>query len=122
MDYVCDQCWNTEAGLCRECAPSAEVEAEAAFAAGKVQAVGEKAALEGIHEGKHMDVKTRRQLVCPACGAETQGAKFCPECGAKLATPDVLHGVRRRGARRARSSAPSAGRPPLRRWRRDGGR
>lgn len=85
LDYVCDQCWNVDAGLCRACAPSAEVEAEAAFAAGKVQAAGEKAALEGIHEGKHMDVKTRRQLVCPDCGAETEGAKFCPECGKKLA-------------------------------------
>jgi hypothetical protein len=84
-DYVCDQCWNVEAGLCRECAPSAEVEAEAGFASGKAQAAGEKAALEGIHEGKHMDVKTRRQLVCPSCGAETQGAKFCPSCGTKLA-------------------------------------
>ncbi len=84
-NYVCDSCWNGEAGLCRECAPSAEVEAEAAFASGKTQAAGEKAALEGIHEGKHMDVKTRRQLVCPDCGAETQGAKFCPECGSKLA-------------------------------------
>ncbi|MCC2868416.1 MAG: zinc-ribbon domain-containing protein, partial [Candidatus Accumulibacter phosphatis] len=20
---------------------------------------------------------------CPACGAETHGAKFCPECGAR---------------------------------------
>lgn len=86
MNYVCDQCWNADAGLCRNCAPSAEVEAEAAFAAGKVQAAGEKAVLEGIHEGKHMDVKTRRQLVCPDCGAETEGAKFCPECGKKLAT------------------------------------
>jgi hypothetical protein len=86
INYVCDQCWNAEAGLCRECAPSAEVAAEAAFAAGKVQAAGEKAALEGIHEGKHMDVKERRQLVCPSCGAETQGAKFCPGCGTKLAT------------------------------------
>jgi hypothetical protein len=86
VQYVCDQCWNTEAGLCRQCAPSAEVEAEAAFAAGKAQAAGEKGALEGIHEGKHMDVKTRRQLVCPDCGAETQGAKFCPECGKKLAS------------------------------------
>jgi hypothetical protein len=83
--YVCTRCWNEEAGLCRNCAPSAEVAAEAAFAAGKVQAVGEKAALEGIHEGKHMDVKTRRQLVCPDCGAETGGAKFCPECGKKMA-------------------------------------
>jgi len=83
--YVCDVCWNESAGLCYTCAPSAEVEIEAARASGAVYAVGEKAALEGIREGKKMDVKTRSQLVCPECGAETQGSKFCPECGAELA-------------------------------------
>ncbi len=82
--YVCDQCWNRDAGLCVSCAPSAEIEIEAARAAGAVYAAGEKAALEGIREGKQMDVKRRRQLVCPECGAETKGGKFCPECGAKL--------------------------------------
>lgn len=85
-NYYCDKCWNAEAGLCLECAPSAEVEVESAFAAGRAQAAGEKAALQGIHEGKHMDVKERHQLVCPSCGAETKGAKFCPECGTKLAS------------------------------------
>ncbi|HEY3318526.1 MAG TPA: zinc ribbon domain-containing protein [Coriobacteriia bacterium] len=83
--HVCDTCWNSEAGLCLQCAPSAEVEVEAAYASGKVYAVGEKAANAGIVDGKHMDVGTRRQLVCPKCGAETSGAKFCPECGEKLA-------------------------------------
>jgi predicted amidophosphoribosyltransferase len=67
------------------CAPSAEVEIEAARAQGAVYAAGEKAALEGIQRGKQMDVKRDRQLVCPQCQAETKGAKFCPECGAKLA-------------------------------------
>lgn len=85
-NYFCDRCWNASAGLCLDCAPSAEVEIESAFASGKAQAAGEKAALQGIHEGKHMDVKERMQLVCPDCGAETKGAKFCPECGTKLAS------------------------------------
>lgn len=84
-NMVCDACWNAEAGLCFGCAPNAEVEIEAAVAAGRAQAAGEKAALHGIHEGKHMDVKERKQLVCPSCSAETKGAKFCPECGEKLA-------------------------------------
>ena len=84
-DYFCDRCWNAEAGLCVNDAPIAEVEVESAFAAGRAQAAGEKAALHGIHEGKHMDVRQRAQLVCPSCGAETKGAKFCPECGEKLA-------------------------------------
>jgi hypothetical protein len=61
------------------------VEVEGAYASGKVYAAGEKAANARIVDGKHMDVKARRQLVCPKCGAETSGAKFCPECGEKLA-------------------------------------
>lgn len=84
-NYFCDRCWNAEAGLCLNCAPSAEVEIESAYASGRAQAAGEKAALHGVHEGKHTDVKQRAQLVCPSCGAETKGAKFCPECGEKLA-------------------------------------
>jgi len=85
MKYVCDPCWNADKGLCRECAPDAQVEIEAARASGEVYAAGEKAALEGIQRGKQMDVKRDRQLVCPQCHAETHGAKFCPECGFKLA-------------------------------------
>lgn len=84
-NYFCDRCWNAEAGLCLDDAPSAEVEIESAYAQGKVYAAGEKAALHGIREGKQMDVRERSQLVCPSCGAEADGAKFCPECGQKLA-------------------------------------
>jgi membrane protease subunit (stomatin/prohibitin family) len=83
-NYVCDSCWNGDAGLCRGCAPSAELEIEAAKASGMVYAVGEKAALEGIQQGKKMDVKRDRQVVCPQCGAPNEGAKFCPECGGAL--------------------------------------
>jgi hypothetical protein len=84
--YVCDSCWNSAKGLCLNCAPSAEVEIEAARAQGEVYAAGEKAALEGIQRGKKMDVKRDRQLVCPKCNTETRGAKFCPNCGEKLGT------------------------------------
>jgi hypothetical protein len=87
--YMCAKCWNVEKGLCLGCAPSAEVEIEAAKASGEVYAAGEKAALEGIQRGKKMDVKRDRQLVCPKCGTETKGAKFCPECGAQTAVNPV---------------------------------
>lgn len=87
--YVCDACWNAGTGLCLNCAPDAEVEIEAARAQGRVYAAGEKAALDGIREGKRMDTKRVRQLVCPECGAETKGAKFCPECGHKLASKNI---------------------------------
>lgn len=85
FQYVCARCFNKDSGLCLNCAPDAEVEIEAAKASGMVYAAGEKAALEGIQQGKKMDVKRKRQLVCPDCGAEAHGAKFCPECGTKLA-------------------------------------
>jgi hypothetical protein len=85
LQYVCDRCFAKSSGLCHTCAPDAEVEIEAARAQGEVYGAGEKAALEGIRRGKHKDVKGRRQLVCPACGAEAHGAKFCPECGQRLA-------------------------------------
>jgi hypothetical protein len=82
--YFCKRCWNVPKGLCLECAPSAEVEVEAARAEGEVAAAREGAMAEGIARGKKIDVKRDRQLVCPQCGAETKGAKFCPECGRKL--------------------------------------
>ena len=85
MKFACDTCWNTAKGLCRDCAPDAEVEVDAARAAGEVAAVREAAELEGKARGAQIDVKRDRQLVCPQCKAETHGAKFCPECGFKLA-------------------------------------
>jgi hypothetical protein len=87
--YVCAKCWNKDVGLCFNCAPDAEVEIEAAKASGMVYAAGEKAALEGIQQGKKMDVKRERQLVCPDCNAEVHGAKFCPECGKKMAVKEA---------------------------------
>jgi hypothetical protein len=85
FQYVCDTCWNRDKGLCLNCAPSAEVEVEAARAEGEVSAAREEAISEGARRGKGLDVKRDRQLTCAQCGAETRGAKFCPECGAQLA-------------------------------------
>lgn len=85
MKYACDPCWNQPKGLCRDCAPDAEVEIDAARAAGEVEAAREAAQAEGLSRGAKLDVKRDRQLVCPQCSAETHGAKFCPECGYKLA-------------------------------------
>ena len=85
FQYVCDTCWNRDKGLCLNCAPSAEVEVEAARAEGEVSASREEAISEGARRGKGLDAKRDRQLICAQCGAETKGAKFCPECGAQLA-------------------------------------
>ena len=85
FQYVCDTCWNRDKGLCLNCAPSAEVEVEAARAEGEMSAAREEAIAEGARRGKGLDAKRDRQLICAQCGAETKGAKFCPECGAQLA-------------------------------------
>lgn len=85
FQYVCDGCWNSDKGLCLNCAPDAEVEIEAARTQGEVDGAREMATQEGVRRGQAKDVKRDRQLVCPHCGAETKGAKFCPECGQALA-------------------------------------
>lgn len=85
MKFACDTCWNNSKGLCRDCAPDAEVEIDAARAEGEVQTAREAALAEGQQRGQKIDVKRDRQLVCPQCSAETHGARFCPQCGVKLA-------------------------------------
>lgn len=86
LQYVCGPCWHRDKGLCRNCAPSAEVEVEAARAEGEVEAAREKGREEGNRCGARIETGRDRQLVCPDCGHETEGAKFCPHCGRKLAT------------------------------------
>jgi membrane protease subunit (stomatin/prohibitin family) len=91
-NYFCDRCWNTDKGLCLNCAPDAEAEIEAARTEGEVAAAREQATEEGRRRGQQKEVKRPRQLVCPECGAETKGAKFCPECGARLAQKSACPG------------------------------
>ena len=50
-----------------------------------------EAAKNQIHEkarsvdwAAQRDIATVRVVVCPSCGAKTQGGKFCPECSAAL--------------------------------------
>lgn len=87
--YVCDRCFNSGSGLCYNCAPDVEVEIKAACNQGEVQGATENAVAEGVRRGSRREVGRGRQLVCPACGAETHGAKFCPECGQRLGVPGV---------------------------------
>jgi hypothetical protein len=81
--WVCEPvCWNKKAGLCETCAPDLGEEIAAAQAQAAKQQVAEKA--------RDVDYLGERNLaqvapvLCPACGAKTQGSKFCPECGTTL--------------------------------------
>lgn len=84
-DYVCGTCFDTENGLCYNCAPNVKVAITRSRAQGEVQSASEIAHDEGRSRGVRHDVRQEMQLVCPQCRAETHGAKFCPECGFKMA-------------------------------------
>jgi len=83
--WVCEPvCWNKKAGLCEECAPDLEQE----IAAAQAQAAREQA-IEKAREVDYLGQRNMAQVsavVCPECGAKTQGGKFCPECGSPLST------------------------------------
>lgn len=84
-DYVCATCFDSQNGLCYNCAPNVNVKISQARAQGEVSAASEIANDEGKVRGARRDVTQAMQLVCPQCRAETHGAKFCPECGFKMA-------------------------------------
>jgi rRNA maturation endonuclease Nob1 len=85
--HVCDNCWNGERGMCRNCAPDLQTEVEQARAQGEVYAARTAASEAGAKLAEGIDVTTQHQLVCPQCKTETHGAKFCPECGHKVGGP-----------------------------------
>ena len=81
--WVCEPvCWNKKAGLCESCAPDLDEEIAAAQASAARDQVIEKV--------KDVDFIGQRNLaqgvgvLCPKCGAKTQGGKFCPECGTPI--------------------------------------
>jgi hypothetical protein len=82
--WVCNEvCWNTERGLCTQCAPKTEVEIAAAQSEAQVEQIREKVRAKDQTQGLDLDRKMVAR--CPKCKAETKGGKFCPECGAPLA-------------------------------------
>jgi len=91
-NYACGRCWNVDSGLCQNCAPDLAASIQAARHTGQRQAAMEKAQLAGESLAAKLDVSATRQLVCPACHAETRGAKFCPQCGCHLAAQDQCGG------------------------------
>lgn len=90
--YVCGRCWNGESGLCLSCAPDLATEVQVARHTGTLDAAREHARTAGEAQAGKLDVATPHQLVCPACQAETHGAKFCPQCGLRLAAPTACAG------------------------------
>ncbi|NJD20547.1 MAG: zinc ribbon domain-containing protein [Gemmatimonadetes bacterium] len=82
--WVCEPvCWNKKAGLCENCAPDLDEEIAAAQATAAREQVQETA--RGVDYLGQRDLSQVAAVMCPKCGAKTQGGKFCPDCGAPLA-------------------------------------
>jgi len=86
--WVCRKsCWNTNKGLCKECAPDLGVEMAAAQASRTVEEIWAHSKMaEGDREMlKEESWRAGVRATCPSCNAPLEAnVKFCPECGAKI--------------------------------------
>jgi ribosomal protein L32 len=81
--WVCREvCWNTDRGLCTECAPMAQREISSLQAQITVEQAGEKLREQDLTAG--LNLSASAVVVCPACGVENEGGKFCQDCGGPL--------------------------------------
>ncbi|MDD2655578.1 MAG: zinc ribbon domain-containing protein [Candidatus ainarchaeum sp.] len=79
-DWVCENCWNEEEGMCTKCAPREAIEVAAARAGKRTKDIQDKAAVTQVFTGE-IEAK---QVLCPACGKPAGKGKFCSNCGADL--------------------------------------
>jgi hypothetical protein len=85
--WVCrDVCWNDERGLCKTCAPIAQREISAMQASLTVEQAEAKLRTQDLTEG--LNLTSPAAVLCPKCGAESDGGKFCSECGAPMRARD----------------------------------
>ena len=71
----CDVCWNTERGLCANCAPITQREVSSLQASITVEQAEAKLREQDLTEGLNLTSSTA--VICPNCGAENDGGKFC---------------------------------------------
>jgi membrane protease subunit (stomatin/prohibitin family) len=90
QSWVCRaKCWNTQRGLCKQCAPDLAVEASAAQASRTVEEIWahSKVAEDDLQMLKEKSWREGIRASCPQCEAPlATNAKFCPNCGAKIST------------------------------------
>ncbi|MCL2803207.1 MAG: zinc ribbon domain-containing protein [Micrococcales bacterium] len=79
--YVCDACYNEDAGLCIKCAPRQEVYVAQAHAGAMRRNIDQAAESAQVWSGT-IESKT---TVCPSCGKPAGSGKFCNNCGASMA-------------------------------------
>jgi hypothetical protein len=85
--WVCREvCWNAERGLCTNCAPMVQREVSALQASITVEQAGAKLREQDLTAG--LNLTAAAAVLCPKCGAESDGGKFCSECGAPMRPED----------------------------------
>ncbi len=86
--WVCKKnCWNSQKGLCKGCAPDLGVEMAAAQASRTTEEIWahSKMAEEDRQMLKDESWREGVRATCPKCNAPlAKNAKFCPECGAPI--------------------------------------
>lgn len=94
--WVCrTNCWNTQKGLCKHCAPDLGVEMAAAQSSRTVEEIWahSKVAEDDRAMLKEQSWREGVRATCPSCGvALAKKVKFCPECGAKIAAEGACAG------------------------------
>ncbi|MGD9495373.1 MAG: zinc ribbon domain-containing protein [Armatimonadota bacterium] len=82
-EWVCDECWNARVGLCEQCAPDTQEELAAMQQEARLGQLRERVAETDY--ASQINVRDEAVVVCPHCGAKSEGGKFCNECGKPLA-------------------------------------
>jgi predicted amidophosphoribosyltransferase len=78
--YVCDQCFNEDAGMCTKCAPRQEVYVAQAHAKAMKRNIDEAGRNATVWQGE-IESKT---TICPSCGKPAGSGRFCNNCGASM--------------------------------------
>ncbi|MDI7274610.1 MAG: zinc ribbon domain-containing protein [Anaerolineae bacterium] len=78
--WVCDNDWNEQEGLCVDDAPRVNVEVAAARGQKMAADIQEKAASTRVFTG---EIESK-QTICPKCGKPAGEGKFCSNCGTRL--------------------------------------
>jgi membrane protease subunit (stomatin/prohibitin family) len=86
--WVCKKsCWNTQRGLCKNCAPDMGVEMAAAQANRTVEEIWAHSKVAEDDRAMLKDENWRAgvRATCPKCNAPLEkNVKFCPECGSSI--------------------------------------
>jgi len=80
-NYVCNNDWNEQEGLCVDDAPRENVEVASARAKKMTNDIHQQADKTQVFTGKIES----RQTICPVCRKPSGSGKFCNNCGVSLA-------------------------------------